>query len=60
MEINALANTEQEIHVEVKVRSSEFAWFFSAIYASLRSAERGILWENLTKFADTICNGLWQ
>lgn len=53
MEINALAITEQEIHVEVKVRSSDFAWFFfSAIYASPRSVVRCVLWENLTKVAE--------
>nr|XP_023904703.1 uncharacterized protein LOC112016374 [Quercus suber] len=52
VEVNALAITEQEIHLEVKVRSSDFAWLLSAIYASPRSAERCVLWENLTKVAD--------
>ena len=51
-ENNALAITEQEIHVEVKVRSSDFAWFFSDIYASSRSEERCVLWDNLTKVAE--------
>ena len=37
VEVKALANTEQEIHVEVKVRPSNFTWIFSAIYASPRS-----------------------
>ena len=52
VEVEALANTEQEIHVEVKVRSSNFAWLLSTIYASPRSEERCILWENLTKVAE--------
>ena len=47
-----LAKTEQEIHVEVKVRASRLTWLFTAIYASPRSEERCILWENLTKVAD--------
>ena len=33
----------------MKVRNSNYSWLFSAIYASLRSAERCILWENLVK-----------
>ena len=52
VEVEALANTEQEIHVEVKVRSSNFAWLLSTIYASPRSKERCISWENLTKVAE--------
>lgn len=40
VEVEALASTEQEIHVEVKVCSSDFSWMFSAIYASPRSAKR--------------------
>ncbi|XP_030949822.1 uncharacterized protein LOC115973699 [Quercus lobata] len=52
VEINVLAITKQEIHVDVKVRSSDFAWLLSAIYASPRSAERCVLWDNLTKVAD--------
>ena len=52
VEIEALAKTEQEIHVEVKVRSSDLAWIFSAIYASPRSEERCVLWENLSKAAE--------
>lgn len=51
VEEEALANTKQEIHVEVKVRFSNFAWLLSAIYVSPRSEERCILWENLTKVA---------
>ncbi|XP_075665186.1 uncharacterized protein LOC142634819 [Castanea sativa] len=52
VEVQALANTEQEIHVEVKVRSFDFAWLFSAIYASLRSEGRQILWNNLSKVVE--------
>ena len=52
VEVEALANTGQEIHVEVKVHSSNFAWLLSTIYASPRSKERCILWENLTKVAE--------
>ena len=37
--------------MEVKVRSSDSAWLFSAIYASPRSEERRILWSNLSKVA---------
>lgn len=50
--MEALANTEQEIHVEVKVRPSNLTWIFSAIYASPRSEERHILWDNLSKVAE--------
>ena len=52
VEVELLAKTEQEIHVEVKVRASRLTWIFSAIYASPRSEERCILWENLTKVAE--------
>ena len=34
VEVEALANTEQEIHAEIKVRSSNLSWIISAIYAS--------------------------
>ena len=47
-----LSKTKQEIHVAVKVRSLDFDWLFSAIYASPRLAERRILWENLSKVAE--------
>ena len=50
--MEALARIEQEIHVEVKVRSSNLSWIFSAIYASPRSEERSILWDNLSKVAE--------
>ncbi|XP_075655084.1 uncharacterized protein LOC142625285 [Castanea sativa] len=52
VEIQSLVNMEQEIHVEVKVRSSNLTWIFSAVYASPRSEERIILWENLARVAD--------
>ena len=51
VEIEELARTEQEIHVEVKVHASNLSWIFSAIYASPRSEERCILWNNLSKVA---------
>ena len=36
----------------VKVPNSNSNWLFSAIYASPGSAERHILWNNLSKIAD--------
>ena len=50
--VEELAKTEQEIHVEVKVRASNLSWIFSAIYASPRKEDRCILWNNLTKVAE--------
>ncbi|XP_030958722.1 uncharacterized protein LOC115980633 [Quercus lobata] len=52
VEIQELAKTEQEIHIEVKVRASNLSWIFSAIYASPRSEKGCILWNNLSKVAD--------
>ena len=52
VEVNQLANTKQEIHVEVKVHSFNLSWLFSAIYASPRSEEKGILWNNLSKVVE--------
>ena len=40
VEMSQLANTEQEIHMIVKVRSSNLNWLLSAIYASHKCAER--------------------
>ena len=57
-ENTALANTEQEIHTVVKVRNSNFSWLFTAIYASPRTAERHVLWDNLIKVAE-MHNMLW-
>lgn len=48
VEITQLAKTEQEIHVEVKVRTSNFSWVLSSIYASPKLKERKLLWNNLT------------
>ena len=36
----------------VKLRSLNSSWLFSAVYASPRSAERQILWKNLTSVAE--------
>jgi len=52
VEVVQLANTEQEIHVEVKVFPSNLSWIFTAVYANPRYAERQVLWENLSKVAD--------
>ena len=59
VEVTTLSSTEQEIHVVVKVISSNSSWLFTAIYASHRSAKRHILWDNLNKLQSfTICLGL--
>ena len=47
-----LANTEQENHIVVKVQNSNSNWLFTAVYASPRTAERHILWNNLIKVAE--------
>ena len=52
VEVVHLENTEQEIHMEVKVLATNLFWIFFAVYASPRSVERCILWENLIKVAD--------
>ena len=52
VEVSFLARSEKEIHSTVKVRSSNSSWLFSAVYASPRSAERRILWNNLSNVAD--------
>ena len=52
VEVSSLANTEQEIHIVVKVRSLNSSWLFSAVYASPRSTERQILWNNLMRVAE--------
>ena len=52
VEVVPLSNTEQEIHVTVKVRSSNLSWLLSAIYASPRHVERQVLWNNLTEVAE--------
>ena len=40
------------IHVEVNVLSSNLSSLFFAIYASPRSEERCILWNNLSRVAE--------
>ena len=52
VEIRELAKIEQEIHVEVKVLTSNLSWIFSTIYASPRSEERCIFWNNLAKVTE--------
>ena len=52
VDILSLANTKQEIHIVVKVQNSNSNWLFTAVYASLRSAKRHILWNNLMKVAE--------
>ncbi|XP_075665271.1 uncharacterized protein LOC142634916 [Castanea sativa] len=52
VEVVHLANTEQEIHVEVKLLPSNLSWIFTAVYASSRCVERQILWGNLSKVAE--------
>ena len=51
VELTQMVNTEQEIHLSVKVRCFDFSWLLSAIYASPRIEERAILWNNLTSIA---------
>ena len=38
--------------MEVKVLSSKLSWIFTPIYASPRSTERCVLWENLSKVVE--------
>ena len=52
VKVKQLANIEQEIHVEVKGLSSNLFGIFTPIYASLRSVERCVLWENLSKVVE--------
>lgn len=52
VEVSTLSSTEQEIHAIVKVLNSNLSWLFTAVYASPRTAERHILWDNLNKVAD--------
>lgn len=51
VEILELAFTEQEIHVLIKVLSSNNFWLLSTIYVCPRYAERKLLWENLSTIA---------
>ena len=52
VEVSQLSSTEQEVHVAVKARFSNASWFLFAVYASLRSAERQVLWGNLMLVAE--------
>ena len=52
VEVELLASSKQEIHATVKVRTSNSKWLFSAVYASPRSEERHILWNNLSNVAE--------
>uniref|UniRef100_A0A7N2RCH8 Endonuclease/exonuclease/phosphatase domain-containing protein n=1 Tax=Quercus lobata TaxID=97700 RepID=A0A7N2RCH8_QUELO len=52
VDVTPLAHTEQEIHAIVKVQNSNSSWLFTAVYASPRTAERFILWNNLIKTAE--------
>ena len=51
VEVSTLSSIEQETHVVVKVMNSNSSWLFTAVYASPRTVERHILWENLNKVA---------
>ncbi|XP_050264114.1 uncharacterized protein LOC126708367 [Quercus robur] len=52
VDVTPLADTEQEIHATVKVRNSNSSWLFTAMYASPRTAERHILWNNLINIGE--------
>ena len=52
VEVVQLANTEEEIHMEVKVLPTNLSWIFTAVYTSPRCAERQILWGNLSKIVE--------
>ena len=52
VEVTSLASTVQEIHTIVKVMNSNSCWLLTAIYASSRSSERHILWDNLNRVAE--------
>lgn len=53
VEVTQMANTEQEIHISIKVRGSDFSWILSAVNASPRLEERTILWNNLATVAES-------
>ncbi|KAL4638862.1 hypothetical protein ACB092_03G177400 [Castanea dentata] len=52
VEVTSLASTEQEIHTIIKVMNSNSCWLFTVVYASPKSAERHILWDNLNRLAE--------
>ena len=51
VQVDVLASTEQEIHALIQVRSQNFSWIISTIYASPRFVKRCLLWDNLTMLA---------
>ncbi|XP_022723781.1 uncharacterized protein LOC111280610 [Durio zibethinus] len=51
LDVDDICATEQEIHATIKVKSNNFSWLISAIYASPRYNERLFLWENLKTVA---------
>ena len=51
VQVDVLASTKQEIHALIQVRSQNFNWIISAIYASPRFVERCLLWDNLKMLA---------
>ena len=52
VDVTPLADTKQEIHATIKVRNSNSSWLFTAVYASPRTAERHILWNNLINIGE--------
>ena len=52
VEVTLMEKIEQEIHVTIKVRTSNLPWLFSAIYASPRFTEMSVLWNNLINVAE--------
>ena len=52
VEVTQMANIEQEIHMSIKVHSSDFSWILSTMYTSPRLEERTILWNNLATVAE--------
>ena len=53
VDVSELSTTEQDVHVLVNINSpnSQVPWLLSAIYTSLRLAERRLLWDNLSTVA---------
>ena len=58
VDVSVLAATEQEIHVFVKVLSSNFSWLLYSIYTSPCFLEHKVLWNNLSQVA-TLHNLPW-
>ena len=51
VQVDVMASTEQEIHALIRVRSQNFSWIISAIYASPMFFKRCLLWDNLKMLA---------